>query len=113
MTRLSWTGQLFLCLSIRCYVHTLSDKPEAVCLTINSFNTVTFTDEFREITCAHLIIDLIKDDGVNVENEDVVFEAVLGWVLYDVDNRKSSWETIAGHVRTTHAVLFAQLLSAH
>ncbi|KAI0211031.1 Kelch-like protein 5, partial [Lamellibrachia satsuma] len=51
------------------------------------FKTVALTPEFKELTCRELI-EIIKDDDVNVEYEDVVFDAVLYWVRHDLDNRK-------------------------
>ena len=66
---------------------------------INSeFKTVAFIDEFKNLSRIKLI-ELIKDDDVNVEYEDVVFESVQDWVRYDIDNRKSSFETIVELVR--------------
>ena len=55
---------------------------------INSeFKTVAFIDEFKNLSRIELI-ELIKDDDVNVEYEDVVFESVQDWVRYDIDNKK-------------------------
>ena len=51
-----------------------------------------------ELSCTDLI-ECIKDDDVNVENEDIVVEAVLDWMRHDIDNRKSSFEKILQHVR--------------
>ena len=62
------------------------------------FKTVALTPEFKELTCRELI-EIIKDDDVNVEYEDVVFDAVLYWVRHDLDNRKSSLQMILEHVR--------------
>ena len=62
------------------------------------FKTVALIAKFKELTCRELI-EFIKDDDVNVEDEDVVFDAVLGWVRHDLDNRKSLLETILEHVR--------------
>ena len=65
---------------------------------LSDFRTVALTDEFKELSCSQLI-DVIKDDDVNVEYEDVVFEAVLSWIRHDLANRKSSMEMILMHVR--------------
>ena len=62
------------------------------------FKTVALIVEFKELTCRELI-EFIKDDNVNVDDEDIVFDAVLGWVRHDLDNRKSSLQTILEHVR--------------
>ena len=64
----------------------------------SEFKTVALQEEFKELSCKELI-ELIKDDDVNVEDEDFVFDAVLDWVRHDLDNRKSSFQTIIEHVR--------------
>ena len=73
-------------------------KQHAKRFILSEFKSVAFMDEFRELSCTYLI-DIIKDDGVNVEYEDVVFESVLGWARHDLVNRKSSFEVILEHVR--------------
>ncbi|KAK2174818.1 hypothetical protein NP493_775g01078 [Ridgeia piscesae] len=65
---------------------------------LSELKTVAFTDAFKELSCTQLI-EFIKDDDINVEHEDVVFEAVLGWIRHDLINRKSSMEMIFGLVR--------------
>ena len=64
----------------------------------SGFKTVALQEEFKELSCKELI-NIIKDDDVNVEDEDFVFEAVLDWVRHDLDNRKSSFQTIIEHIR--------------
>ena len=64
----------------------------------SEFKIFAFMDEFKELSCTE-VIDYIKDDEVNVSSEDVVFDAVLGWVGHDFDNRKSALKTIIEHVR--------------
>ena len=64
----------------------------------SEFKIVAFTDDFKKSSCKELI-DLIKDDDVDVASEDVVFDAVLGWIQHDLHNRKSFMETIIEHVR--------------
>ena len=64
----------------------------------SEFKIVALKEEFKELSCKELI-EFIKDDDVNVEDEDVVFDAMLGWVRHDLDNRKSSFQTIIEHVR--------------
>ena len=64
----------------------------------SEFKIVALKEEFKELSCKELI-EFIKDDDVNVEDEDVVFDAVLDWVRHDLDNRKSSFQTIIEHVR--------------
>ena len=62
------------------------------------FKAVASNAEFKELTCSE-VVEHIRDDDVRVESEDVVFEAVLKWARHDIENRKSSLETIFEHVR--------------
>ena len=62
------------------------------------FKTVAFNAEFKELPSSELV-ELIKDDAVNVADEDVVFEAVIGWIRHDLDKRRSSFEEIMKYVR--------------
>ena len=64
----------------------------------SEFKIVAFMDEFKALSCTD-VIDCIKSDEVNVASEDIVFDAVLGWVGHDLVNRKSAMETIIEHVR--------------
>ena len=64
----------------------------------SEFKTVASTDDCKTLSCNELI-EFIKDDEVNVESEDVVFDAVLGWIRHDPGNRKSSMEKILETVR--------------
>ncbi|KAK2194285.1 hypothetical protein NP493_1g12024 [Ridgeia piscesae] len=64
----------------------------------SEFKHVAFVDEFKELSCTELI-ELIKNDDVNVDDEDVVFEAVLGWTRHDLEHRKECLEMILAHVR--------------
>ena len=64
----------------------------------SEFKIVASTDDFKKLSCNELI-GFIKDDKVNVASEDVVFDAVLGWIRHDPGNRKSSLEKILETVR--------------
>ncbi|KAK2166360.1 hypothetical protein NP493_1328g00032 [Ridgeia piscesae] len=77
-------------------LHKLQRKVKEVMLA--EFSSVAVTDHFKQLSCNELV-ELIKDDQLEVTSEDVVFESVLGWVRHDVDNRKSSLETIMEYVR--------------
>ena len=78
------------------HLHKLERKVKEVMLA--EFSSVAFTDHFKQLSCNELV-ELVKDDDLQVTNEDVVFESVLGWVRHDVDNRKSSLETVMEYVR--------------
>jgi len=76
-------------------------------LILYEFKTVAFTEEFKDL-CTEFIV-LFKDDVVDVEYEDVVFGAVLGWI------RPRQPEVDHGNDLRTRppALLFAQLPAAH
>ena len=67
-------------------------------MVLSEFKIVVSTDDFKKLSCKELI-EFIKDDEVNVESEDVVFDAVLGWIRHDPGNRNSSMEKILEIVR--------------
>ena len=63
-----------------------------------AFKTVALIAEFKELSCGYHL-EFIKDDDVNVDDEDIVFDAALGWVRHDLDKRKSSLQMILEHIR--------------
>ena len=67
-------------------------------LMLAEFKTVAFNDQFKEMSCSELV-ELIKDDDLNVDDEDTVVECVLDWVTHDHGNRMSSFETLLEQVR--------------
>ena len=77
-------------------LHKLQRKVKEAMLA--EFSSVAFTDHFKQLSCNELV-ELVKDDELNVNDEDVVFESVLGWVRHDVSNRKSALETVMEYVR--------------
>ena len=70
----------------------------------SEFETVAFSEKFKTFSCEDLI-EHIKDDDVTVESEDIVFDAVLGWVQHDIDKRKSSLETILQVIRLPYCTM--------
>ena len=73
-------------------------KQKARRIMLSEFKIVASTDDFNRLSCTELI-EFIKDDEVNVESEDVVFDGVLGWIRHDHANRNSSMEKILETVR--------------
>ena len=78
------------------HLQTLQWKAKQVMLA--HFESVAFSDELKELSCGDLV-EVIKDDDISVDDEDIVFESVLDWIQYDLENRESSFETIIEHVR--------------
>lgn len=89
------------CLGIHCFAEAhacseLQDKTKEYIL--DSFTTVVNHDEFLNITSSKLI-EFISDDNLNVDNEEIVFEAVLKWLQHDLPEREKELSKIMGHVR--------------
>ncbi|KAK2190600.1 hypothetical protein NP493_74g00014 [Ridgeia piscesae] len=78
------------------HLQTLQGKAKRLMLA--EFKSVAFCDQLKELSCGDFV-EFIKDDNVNVDDEDIVFESVLDWIQYDIENRESSLETILEHVR--------------
>ena len=64
----------------------------------SEFRIVAFTDDFKELSYNE-VIECIRDDEVNVTSEDIVFDAIVGWVQHDLENRRSLLEAIMEHIR--------------
>ena len=51
------------------------------------FLDVVQSEEFMEISSRQLT-RLLRDDDLNTQSEERVFEAVLAWIKFDVDGRQ-------------------------
>ena len=67
-------------------------------LMLAEFKTIAFSDQFKDLSCSELV-EYIKDDDIHVEDEDLVVESVMEWVRHDLNERRSSFETILEHIR--------------
>ncbi|KAK2174757.1 hypothetical protein NP493_778g02028 [Ridgeia piscesae] len=65
---------------------------------LDEFKAVVSASEYKHLSCPE-VIKYLSDDGINVEDEDFVFESVLVWIRHDPDNRKSSLKQILDQVR--------------
>ncbi|XP_022109165.1 kelch-like protein 12 [Acanthaster planci] len=70
--------------------------------------------EFLKLSVDHLV-EYISHDGLNIELEDAVFEAVLRWVEHDETNRVTSLPSILQHIRLPLLSnrLFSSSLESH
>ncbi|XP_038078750.1 kelch-like protein 29 [Patiria miniata] len=70
--------------------------------------------EFLDLSVDHLV-ELISDEGLNVEIEDVVYEAVLRWVENDMSNRAPDLWNILQYVQLPLLSnrLFSSSLESH
>lgn len=53
---------------------------------IHSLKKVSKHDEFLSIS-QNLLIDIIKNDDLNVANEDLVYDACVKWLKHSFDSR--------------------------
>ena len=67
-------------------------------LICDGFEEVAASDGFQTLT-ENELVEIVSDDGLQVENEDVVFTAVVHWTNGDLDHRKESFPKIARHIR--------------
>ena len=71
---------------------------------LQCFKSVISASEFKELSCQE-IIDYLRDDGINVEDENIVFESVLVWIRQDLNNRQTSLRKILEHVRLPYCTI--------
>lgn len=89
------------CLGIRAFADThscrdllrIADK-----FTQHNFQEVMHSEEFMLLPVNQLV-DIISSDELNVINEEQVYEAVLGWIRYNVNERKQYLYQVLQHVR--------------
>lgn len=55
-------------------------------------------DEFLNLTHGQ-VINLIKNDRISVINEEKVYECVISWIKYDIDEREKYLADLMEHVR--------------
>ncbi len=73
-------------------------------IALDNFQGITTTNAFKELSETELQ-EYIGDKGLNIANEDPVFEAILTWVTYDMENRKHKFEKLMQHVTLLHCSL--------
>lgn len=65
---------------------------------LENFSNVVEYDEFLELTLERLK-QFISSDLIDVRNEEIVYEAVMRWVKFDVDERRSYLPELLNEVR--------------
>jgi len=89
------------CLGIRAFAEThscrellrIADK-----FAQSNFVDVMDSEEFLLLPVSQLI-DIISNDELNVQNEEQVYQAVMNWVRYNVNDRKDNLAQILQHIR--------------
>ena len=70
----------------------------------NSFTKVVKSSEFTTLSCKDLV-DLISLDTIRVPREETVYEAVINWVKFDLEERRHLLPDILRYVRLPYISL--------
>ncbi len=68
---------------------------------IRNFERVVASKAFLEWSETQLL-QYLQEDGLSVENENPVFDAVVAWVKHDIEARKPIFSRLAGCLRLGH-----------
>ena len=63
-----------------------------------NFENIIYSDEFVNLTVER-VLNYIGSDELSVSKEEVVFEAIVRWINYDVDNRKQHIDKLISKLR--------------
>jgi hypothetical protein len=69
---------------------------------LDSFYT---TMQFLELHSV-IVVDILNEDMLQVCSENIVYEAVMAWIKYDVENRVDELSDLLGVVRMTYLPVF-------
>ena len=89
------------CLGIHCFAeaHACTDlQQKAKKFTLCYFSEVCQQDEFLHLSQDKLI-EFISDDELNVDNEEIVFNAVMQWLNEDFDTHSKDFHKVLQYVR--------------
>jgi len=89
------------CLGIRAFADTHSCRELlriADMYTQHNFQEVMTSEEFLLLP-ANQLVDIIASDELNIRSEEQVFNAVMGWVKFNVAERRSVLSQVLQHVR--------------
>lgn len=67
-------------------------------MVMDNFQHFIRGDEFLQVRVEALEM-LLKNDNIFVYSEDVIFDAIVRWIEFDEDNRRSSFQTLMSFVR--------------
>uniref|UniRef100_A0A8C5PDJ3 Kelch-like protein 25 n=1 Tax=Leptobrachium leishanense TaxID=445787 RepID=A0A8C5PDJ3_9ANUR len=62
------------------------------------FETVRETEDFYNLS-KDMLLDLLSSDELEIEDEQIVFRAMLQWVKYDLDKRKDHFPELLKNIR--------------
>lgn len=63
-----------------------------------NFSKISQTEAFLELNSVDLI-EILKRDELSVDCEEQVYEALLGWIKFDVEGRKEHLHELLKHIR--------------
>ena len=63
-----------------------------------NFTNVAENEEFLNLDKKQVEV-LFQSDDISVENEEKVYEALLGWINYDLENRREFFVDLMEHIR--------------
>lgn len=89
------------CLGIHCFAEahvctSLAEKAKEFAL--ENFPEVAQEEEILLLSQSKLI-EIVQSDELNVETEEIVFQAVIDWVKHDLSNRGCKTAAVLAHVR--------------
>ena len=73
-------------------------QKDANAFILENFSNVVEHDEFLELPPERLKL-FVSSDFIDVRNEEIVYEAVMRWVKYDVDDRRNFLPELLENVR--------------
>lgn len=73
----------------------------ATAFTCRHIGKVVNCDEFMHISSTHLG-EILKSDELRIDGEKEVFNVVMQWIRFNMDERKSSFGALVEHVRCQH-----------
>lgn len=76
-------------------------KRKAQAFVFRNIKEVVKCEEFMQLSTAQLDI-ILKSDDLNIDREADVFNALVQWVNFNVEERKNSFETLFQHIRLQH-----------
>lgn len=77
-------------------------------LVMDSFQHFINDEKFLHVKVDALVM-LLKNDLIFVYSEDVIFEAIVRWIDFDEDDRRSSFQTLMSFVRFDQLNLTVQI----
>ncbi|XP_045766554.1 kelch-like protein 10 isoform X2 [Maniola jurtina] len=85
----------------RCYFCSDLEKKGKLYIRQNFARLLKECSEFKSLSYEELE-DLLRDDELNVKNEEIVFQAVKTWIEHDLENRRKYIPSLLSCVRYGH-----------